>query len=196
MPRGFTNNQTQIIKQKLIDFAISMIQESGVRKTTIERLTRAANISTGAFYHFYPSKEALFFNVYEILEEQVKIQFLDQITSISINPKEIKGVILSLLDSENMRNLLTLIRKDELEYILMNIDPSVVQKHLNDDRLFMNKLIDLISARGLYVSLNADLILSYLQALFTLCYEKDHYYPYSDRIISSFLDTMLNDLLS
>lgn len=195
MPRGFTDNQTQAIDQKLISFAMSMIQDSGVRKTTIERLTRAANISTGAFYNFYPSKEALFFKVYEILEERIKAQFFEQMVAISLDITEITRVMLALLDSENMHNLLTLIGKEDLDYILMNIDPSIVQKHQQDDILFMNKVIEYLHGQGLTTSMDADLILSYLQALFTLCYEKDRLHPYSDRIIESFLNAMFLDLL-
>jgi AcrR family transcriptional regulator len=76
MPRRFTSNQITSIRQKIITAAMQKITQTGVRKTTVEDLTAAAGISTGAFYKFYSSKEALFFEVYEILEQQIKDDFL------------------------------------------------------------------------------------------------------------------------
>ncbi|MHB8134945.1 MAG: TetR/AcrR family transcriptional regulator [Anaerolineaceae bacterium] len=196
MPRGFTANQTLAIDQKLINAAMSMIHETGVRKTTINQLTRAAHISVGAFYNFYPSKEALFFKVYEILEERVKTQLLQQMAMITeINITNLKEIILNMLASENMHKLLTIMQKEELDYILFNIDPVIINKHQQDDHLFIETLIKRFSDIGLKTRIKTDLILAYTQALCNLCYEKDQFIPYSNRIIDSFLNAMLEDLL-
>lgn len=48
---------------------------------------------------------------------------------------------------------------------------------------------------GLKTEIRTDLILAYTQALFNLCYEKDQFIPYSNRIIDTFLNALLVDLL-
>lgn len=197
MPRGFTSHQTQAIDQKLVSFAMSMIRETGVRKTTINQLARAANISAGAFYHFYPSKEGLFFKVYEVLEDRIKQELFQQIALIKRgNITDLKKILLNLLASENMRDLLTIIQKEDLDYILMNIDPVIINKHQQEDILYMNTLIEKLSDIGFHPKTEPGLILAYTQALFNLCYEKDQFLSYSNRIIDSFLTAMLADLLS
>ena len=70
MATAFTEQELNIISAKLKDAARHCAGTFGVRKTTVDQLAAAADISKGTFYKFYPSKEALFF---ELLEEmQVK----------------------------------------------------------------------------------------------------------------------------
>ncbi len=51
----------KLIKDKLKEGALLFIQQQGVRKTSVDELVKYANISKGAFYLFYTSKELLFF---------------------------------------------------------------------------------------------------------------------------------------
>lgn len=196
MPKGFSANQSQIIKQKLIHYAMSLAGEAGIRKTTINQLSQAANISAGAFYNFFPSKEALFFNVYEILENQIKEEFLQHLEEESeINFQTIKAIIQHLLSSDKMQNLLTIMRKNDLDFILLNIEPDIVKNHLEEDKLFINSIIEKLHSFGLGSQLNSELILSYTQALFNLSYERDQFQPNSERILNTFINAMLEDLL-
>lgn len=66
MPVAFTPEKQQFIRQSLRDTALLLVKEFSVRNIKVEELTHAAGISKGAFYKFYPSKEALF---YELLRE-------------------------------------------------------------------------------------------------------------------------------
>jgi AcrR family transcriptional regulator len=50
----------------------SCLRIYGIRKTNVEELTEAAGISKGAFYSFYPSKEELFMDILEEIEEEVR----------------------------------------------------------------------------------------------------------------------------
>jgi hypothetical protein len=112
-----------------------------------------------------------------------------------INITKIKEIILNLLAAENMHNLLTIMQKDELDYILFNIDPVIINKHKQDDLIFIEILMKRFSDIGLKTEIRTDLILAYTQALFNLCYEKDQFIPYSNRIIDTFLNALLVDLL-
>lgn len=59
-PKAFTEQEKEIIQGKLMDAAEQFLSTTGVRKTTVEDLAKAAGISKGAFYSFYESKEVLF----------------------------------------------------------------------------------------------------------------------------------------
>lgn len=61
MATAFTEQEVQIIKSKLKEAARQFAVTTGVRKTSVDQLALATGISKGAFYKFYPSKEALFF---------------------------------------------------------------------------------------------------------------------------------------
>ena len=68
MPRAFTDTERSAIRERLLAAGQDLFARRGIRATTVEQLARAAGISKGAFYLFYPSKEALFFAIVEEVE--------------------------------------------------------------------------------------------------------------------------------
>ncbi len=67
MPRAFTEERKAELRRKLLDLGKAAFTRYGLEKTTVGELARAAGIAKGTFYHFFPSKEALFAEV--LLEE-------------------------------------------------------------------------------------------------------------------------------
>lgn len=195
MPRRFNENQTHIIRQRLANFALEKIREAGVRKTTVESLARAAKISTGAFYKFYPSKEILFFEVYEMMEDQLKIDFMHALDSVLPGDvHNLKQAILTLLESETMQRLISIIRKDELDYLMMSLDQETIQRHRQGDLDFLEEVRARLQRTGFHITNDTALAVAYLQALFTLYYDKENLEPYACRVLSSFIDAMLAEL--
>src|SRR3712207_797072 len=63
MPKGFSEREKAIIREKLLEKGRECFATYGIRKTSVEDLTDAAGISKGAFYLFFDSKELLFFEI-------------------------------------------------------------------------------------------------------------------------------------
>ncbi|GAP21422.1 TetR/AcrR family transcriptional regulator [Leptolinea tardivitalis] len=195
MPRGFTPTQTQNITRRLMDAAREMAQQTGVRKTSVESLTRAANISTGAFYHFFPSKEALFFRVFEELETSLKDEFLDLIEPLPHGDRSaLKQAVMTMLSSEKMNRLVSFIRREEMDYLLLNLEPASLLEHQQSDREYMQQVLDILSLRGFRSTGDASRVNNYIQALFLLMFDRSQFQPDADRILSSFVGAMLTDL--
>lgn len=57
MPTAFTAEQQESIREELFLKGIQLIRRLGVKRTTVEKLTRECGIAKGSFYLFYPSKE-------------------------------------------------------------------------------------------------------------------------------------------
>lgn len=53
----------QMRHRQLIDTALRLFAERGLEKTTIKAIAEAAGVAQGLIYHYFPSKEALFFAV-------------------------------------------------------------------------------------------------------------------------------------
>lgn len=197
MPRGFSENQMQLLREKLINAASSALVNTGVRKTTVEDLAKSAGISTGAFYKFFASKETLFFAIYDRAEEELKADFIRRLdASAELSSAAIRGAIQQLLRSEEMQTLLRLLQKDELDYLLRGIDSEILQVHLQKDTAYLQQVIEKLSLHGWIVNAEIPLILSYLQALFVLCAAREQYEPYAGQIIDAFVDTLVDRLLS
>src|SRR5215469_8079839 len=72
MPKAFTEQEKELIRNRLLEQGRKQFSVYGLRKANIEELAEAAGISKGAFYLFYPSKEALFMEVVEQVEHRFR----------------------------------------------------------------------------------------------------------------------------
>lgn len=55
--RVFTNEQKDELRTAMLEAGFPLIKEYGVTHTTISKLTNAAGIAKGTFYHFWKNKE-------------------------------------------------------------------------------------------------------------------------------------------
>lgn len=72
MPKIFDEREKAWIRRKLLDTARDTIVRFGFKRLSVEELAKSAGIATGTFYGFFPSKEALFFELLE--EEEARIR--------------------------------------------------------------------------------------------------------------------------
>lgn len=71
MPSAFQTHEREAIRHALLKAARHAAGTIGMKKTTLDALTRAAGISKSAFYAFYPSKEHLFLEVHRQWHEEM-----------------------------------------------------------------------------------------------------------------------------
>jgi AcrR family transcriptional regulator len=72
MPRAFTDEERDRIRERLLEAAREHALAVGLRKMSVATLTRAAGISKGAFYGFFGSKEALIMELLTEAEAQLR----------------------------------------------------------------------------------------------------------------------------
>ncbi|MBC7317986.1 TetR/AcrR family transcriptional regulator [Candidatus Bipolaricaulota bacterium] len=63
MPRPFTEEERELLRQRLIAAGRELFARFGLRKTTVDELAQKAGLAKGTFYLFFPSKEALYAEV-------------------------------------------------------------------------------------------------------------------------------------
>jgi len=62
---AFTDFETEHLRKALLKETRHCAVTLGMKKTSVDQLTRAVGIAKGSFYKFYESKEMLFFAVLE-----------------------------------------------------------------------------------------------------------------------------------
>ncbi|MFQ6861246.1 MAG: TetR/AcrR family transcriptional regulator [Beduini sp.] len=92
MPKGFSEEEKKRVKQKLFDECKACWQQFGYKKTSIDMLCQNIVIAKGSFYHFYESKEALFYEVITQIQEELYETVEDRLKQ---NPSKY-GVALAL----------------------------------------------------------------------------------------------------
>lgn len=53
-------------KQKIIDAALNLMLQKGIKETSVRDIAKEAGISIGTFSYHYPNKEELFFDIFEM----------------------------------------------------------------------------------------------------------------------------------
>ncbi len=175
MPRGFTLQEKEVIRGRLLQQGYRLFSSHGLGKTSIDDLAQAAGISKGAFYKFYDSKEALFMEIMEQVEVRVRREVL---AVIDLPGPSGRARLLAALQKAFavIRDLpiLQVISGGDYELLFSRIPPDVLQQHLNADRIFIDELIARCGAAGIPICIEPERIIGLLYPLvFAILHHED-----------------------
>jgi AcrR family transcriptional regulator len=181
MAVAFTEREKEIIKDKLRVSAIECLKMYGVRKTTVDQLTKMSGISKGAFYLFYPSKEVLFFDVLEKFQEYIFSQLINNLNSYGKTKRQsfIDGVYYLF---ENVSNsfMFKIFENNEMEYLIRKLPEELITEHHSFDDILVVKLFESL---GVSNSNDIELASATLRAIFMTSLHKQEIGPlYMDAI--------------
>ena len=124
-----------------------LLQEKGVKKTTVDELVKRVGIPKGTFYLFYPSKEMLIYEVTQDFHEQVDKHMVDGVYKIirdknmtidaldfSDCVEELTDLILSAMEITYNSCLKILLEPESMALVLSKLPDDVLAKHREEDR--------------------------------------------------------------
>lgn len=82
-------------RKKIYDIALDLFLEKGFDKVSVQMIVKKANLSIGAFYHHFASKEALIDEGYRDFDKQLEKEYQTS------NPKAGKEAIYFLIHNQN-----------------------------------------------------------------------------------------------
>lgn len=176
MPKGFSEQEREQIRARLIDAGRELFGRYGLRKTSVEDLTRAAGISKGAFYLFFESKELLFFEIVERFEQEFRVAILDDMFNTSGPPAErFKAALGKALNIWKHNSIFTQFSRDDYAYLLRKVPPESLQQHARSDDVFIASMLDRWRAEGLAIEHDPQLVSSLVRALFFVSLHADDF---------------------
>jgi AcrR family transcriptional regulator len=167
MPKAFSESEKEIIRAQMREKGKKLFEKQGVKKTSVDELSQAVGISKGAFYLFYESKEELFLDVLEQLEQDIQSRILEY----SIKPKadtkkNVSDMLKAFLLTRESYPLLKNFGKTEFEYLLRKVPPEWVMKHANKDEEFIDQFIKKIKKEGIAVKASPRVVSNLIKTLF------------------------------
>jgi len=146
MPKTFSENEREYIKERLIDEAKKSLAQHGIRKTTVDELVKRVNIPKGTFYLFYESKERLLFDVILRFNDEVQEQLLAEVTALPDVPdaQMLTDVIFRLYKQLDNSFLPRLMLDGELEFFMRTLPPELASLHAEHDTDKVRALIGLL----------------------------------------------------
>ena len=134
----------QALKREARKCAIAL----GMRRTTVSQLAQAADISTGAFYSFYPTKELLFFELLEDLHAEIYQASLDELTANAALPpaERAASAVLAACRTMETSGMMDFMERD-VQLILRKIPKDVQETHYHSDEAHIRELLQTANLR-------------------------------------------------
>lgn len=174
-PRGFTDQERDHIRARLLGAGRAQFSSHGLRRTTVADLARAANIAKGSFYLFFPSKEALFFAIMEQLEQEHREPPATIAPRAGETPREM--VRRSLAEYRRMFEehpiLLILADPQELEALTRGMPPDQVKAHLEGDDGYLTEVVRAWQRHGVAEGRDPVVVAGILKAVVMLNLQRE-----------------------
>ena len=143
MPKGFTEQEKELIRKRLIEQGYKQFSAYGLKKTNIEELAAAAKISKRAFYLFYDSKEALFMDAVELAEQRYRQELLKAIDRPGPSPRaRLYTIFKQAFALIKAMPILQFVTSSDFELLFQKLPAERLQAHLTRDQAF---LVDLVA---------------------------------------------------
>ncbi len=176
MPKAFTEQEKALIRKRLLEQGYKQFSAYGLRKTNIEELAEAAGISKGAFYLFYTSKEALFMDVVEQVEQRFREELFAMVDLPGPSPR---ARLFALLHHAFHRvktiPLLQFLTGADYDLLIRRVPPETFQEHVAQDRAFINELITRCQNAGIPIRVQPEEMISLLYPLVLTILHEDEY---------------------
>lgn len=146
MPKTFSENEREYIKQRLKEEAKLCLTQFGVRKTTVDELVKRVKIPKGTFYLFYESKELLLFEVFLAFHDEIQAKLISDITALNgeLDAQKFTELIWGLYKTVEESFMLQFMTNGEMELLIRKLPPEVAKIHTEKDDFSVEKLISLV----------------------------------------------------
>lgn len=197
MPKGFSEREKEHIRDGLIEKGRTFLTTYGIRKTSVEDLTRAVGISKGAFYLFYDSKEELFFEVLRRFEDEYHAALLESTVQPGVSPeRQVRDFLKRAFTVWKTNPLFARFDQAEYEYLLRKLPEEKVRANLRKDEIFVGQLLDRWREHGVVVDCDPDVFLGLMRALFFVSlHERDLGEGTYPAVIEFFIDSISQRLI-
>jgi len=193
MGTKFTEKEMAEIRAKLKEAAQKYASSIGMRKTTVDDLCAHAGISKGAFYKFYDSKEALFFEVLEdwhtiIYGGALEIMTDDESAS---DRDRVRKALLYACKSLDEHSLIGFYESD-MPSILRKMPQEILDAHYHSDE---KHITDLLEASGIKLKVTPELAAAAVRTLILSFSDRDHIGPLYYQVMELFVNSVSEQLV-
>lgn len=164
MATAFSNDEKELISEKLRDVARICLLKYGVKKTTVDQIVQMAGISKGSFYSFYTGKEVLFFKVLEEYQKSIFDNLANKLSKEKkIDIEEFTEMIYELYQDVRKSFIMNIIKNQEMEYLMRKLPREVIANHHSLDDIFAQNLFSYMKIKP---GISIDVVTASLRAIF------------------------------
>ena len=150
MPKSFSAQEREYIRQRLKEEAAKCLAQYGVRRTTVDEIVKRVNIPKGTFYLFYKSKELLLFEVIQEQQKNINLelyQAFSDIVDMELSAEKLTDMIFEFYKKTEKMLVLKLSDAGEIELLKRKLPQEIIDEHLQDDTDMIKKMIALFHVK-------------------------------------------------
>lgn len=194
MPRIYSEEKRRDIAAQMLEAGLYIIRRSGVKKLSIEELTKKVGIAQGTFYNFFPSKEMLIV----ALAERYQARLNDWMHAVAAQ----KGY----LDREDLRklyagmmledddNIYRYLSRDDIQ-VLMTRLPKECLSEMADPRVQVERNLSFIRNKKENVDITS--VINWIQMMHLAVQNKDLLIEEGlPKIVGILIDNMLDEIFN
>jgi AcrR family transcriptional regulator len=152
MPRAFSEREKASIRASLINAGRDRLIRVGMHKTGVEDLTRAAHISKGAFYQFFPTKEALFITLFAEGERDYRGQLREFAARPGPTPSaRLLAFFRNALRCYRDTPLLSKLSREDMSALIRALTPDGMRAATSDEETFVTELFEIWRLDGIKI---------------------------------------------
>ncbi len=199
MARGFTEREKEIIRNDLINTGRELFGTFGLKKTSIEDLTKAVGIAQGSFYTFFKSKEELYLEVIDREGEAIKKKFLKEDKGIErLTRGSFKTFFKKALEVVNSNPIIKQVfLEEEVDLLIRKIPPEKMKEY---NKRFLHDFLPLIKRwqhEGAIINnYSPEVIVAVLQTMYhPILHKKDFDEEVFEEMIELLIDIVAKGLV-
>ncbi|MBL8063571.1 MAG: TetR/AcrR family transcriptional regulator [Anaerolineales bacterium] len=174
MPKAFSEQEKETIRAQMREKGKKLFERHGLKKTSVDELTEAVRISKGAFYLFYESKEELFLEILEQIEDEIQTAILEFAIHPAANARtNISTMLRSFLLTWDAYPLLKNFSKSDFDYLARKVSSERILQHAKSDEEFTKQFINKIKREGIAVKASPRIIGNLIKSLFFMSLHRD-----------------------
>ncbi|MDD4569322.1 MAG: TetR/AcrR family transcriptional regulator [Tepidanaerobacteraceae bacterium] len=199
MARGFTEREKDIIRNHLINTGRELFGTYGLKRTSIEDLTKAVGIAQGSFYTFFKSKEELYLEVIDREGEAIKKKFLEEDDGIKrLTRASFKTFFKKVLRIVNTNPIIKqMFLEDEVDLLIRKIPPEKMKEY---NKRFLRDFLPLIKKwqheGAIIIDYRPEVIVAVLQTMYhPILHKKDFDDAVFEEMIELLVDIVVKGLV-
>jgi AcrR family transcriptional regulator len=180
MGKAFSIPEKAIIKKRLNEKGLELFSKFGLRKTSIDDITKATGIGRGTFYLFYQSKEDFFLSIIEDTELSIKKNIMEKFSgnrkNIASAFRDFLSEAFAILD-KNPLIFAILNNKDEFDVLVRSLPPERLSAFLGNDDSVGDAILNQFGSKGVKLPVSSQIFSGILRSIYLLSLHKDHIGP-------------------
>ncbi|MBC3796080.1 TetR/AcrR family transcriptional regulator [Acetobacterium tundrae] len=170
MPKIYSNEKRQEIRNQLMLVGLELIKQNGLKRMNIQELTKKVGIAQGTFYNFFSSKEMLVYELADVYQKRTNQQLEKIIQSKGYLERNDLGELYSRMFLKDEDNVYRFITREDLQNLYTRL-PRDCFHRMTDIKAEMEQ--NLLHAREKKENYDLDAVINWIQIMNLTLQNKD-----------------------